>query len=429
MRVYAIVRAVSFLALLFGITQYALPVRAQDVGGDIGGPGIFRPKNPETKKRTPAKPLGSDLGSSPGPATTTTPKSTKRTTGARPAAKPAGPSVADRVEDLLDKGNSMRDARRFAEAEEAYKSALQLAPRDGRAAYGLGNVYSDQQRWEDAEKAYNDAVRFSPNDVDALVALSVTLVQPTSGSDNARRFADAEKSARRAVTLDPKNAVAWDRLGVALQSRGLFNNETENAYRRAVEIDPNFAVAYAHLARVLKRNGRADEAAPLYTRATELAKDPPTLNLIAESLQAEQQWDSSEPVLKSALQIDARNPTSNFLMGRYLIVGRRYAEAEPYLKTCTEVNPKAFHPFNLLGRAYLALDRFADAEVAYERASDLASIGDRKQLAGTFGFEGVGDGYMKAREQENAARAYQRALQLDPGNKELEQKLSRARSR
>jgi cytochrome c-type biogenesis protein CcmH/NrfG len=59
----------------------------------------------------------------------------------------------------------------------------------------------------------------------------------------------------------------------------------------------------------------------------------------------------------------------------------------------------------------------------------LASAGDRKQLAGAFGFQGVGDGYLKTREYANAARAYQRALELDPDNKELEQKLSKARSR
>ena len=173
------------------------------------------------------------------------------------------------------------DERRFDEAETAYKGVFELRPRDARAAYGLGNVYNDQQRWDDAEKAYRDAVEWAPKNVDALVALSVTLVQPRAGGDNAKRFADAELFARRAVQLEPKNAVGWDRLGVALQSRGLFNNETEHAYRRAVELDPNFAVAYAHLGRVLKRNGRGEEAAPLYSRATELAKDPATLNLIA----------------------------------------------------------------------------------------------------------------------------------------------------
>lgn len=419
MRIHGKLRVVLFsTAICLGYSLCALPALAQDVGGDIGGPGIFRPKNPETKKRTTKT------------ATPVLKTGNRTTTGRSPTTtKPAGPSVADRVEDLLDKGNTLRDARKFSEAEEAYKDVLQLAPKDSRAAYGLGNVYNDQQRWEDAERSYRDAVQFAPNDVDALVALSVTLTQPVSGSDHAKRFADAERFSRRAVQLDPKNAVAWDRLGVALQSRGLFNNETENAYRKAVELDPNFAVAYAHLGRVLKRNGRADEAAPLYTRATELAKDPATLNLIAESLQAEQQWDSAEPVLKNALQMDARNPTSNYLMGRALIVSRRYAEAESYLKTATDVSPKAFHPLNLLGRTYLALGRFAEAEVTYGRAADVASPADRSQLAGTFGFEGVGDGYMKIKENENAARAYQRAIQLDPANKGLEQKLSRARSR
>jgi tetratricopeptide (TPR) repeat protein len=429
MKTNAMLRVVLFsVAIGFAMSPFAVAF-AQDVGGDIGGPGIFRPRNPEVKKRTkPAVPADSPEARKPPtrtPSSATKPASTRST--AR-STRPAGPAVEDRVDDLLDKGNAFRDARKFAEAEAAYKGALQLKPRDSRAAYGLGNVFTDQQRWEDAEKSYRDAVQWSPKDIDALVALSVILVQPRAGGDNARRFADAENSARRAVQLDPNNAVAWDRLGVALQARGLFNNETEHAYRRAVELDPNFAVAYAHLARVLKRNGRAEEAAPNYSRATELAKDPATLNLIAESLQAEQQWESSEPVLETALQLDARNPTSNFLMGRTLIVTKRYQEAEPYLKTATEVSPRAFQPFNLLGRAYLAMNRYAEAEVTYERAADLASPGDRTQLAGTFGFEGVGDGYLKAGEKQNAVRAYQRALQLSPGSPGVEQKLSRARS-
>ncbi len=103
----------------------------------------------------------------------------------------------------------------------------------------------------------------------------------------------------------PKNAVAWDRLGVALQSRGVWTSETEQAYRRAVQLDPQFAVAYAHLARVLNKMGRRADAEPLYAQAGQLAKDAPTLNLIAESLQAEQQWENSEPVLKRALELEA----------------------------------------------------------------------------------------------------------------------------
>lgn len=410
-RLNVIVRA-SFVLLALCMSAPALV--AQDVGAEVGGgAGIFRPKNPETKKRA----------TKPGP---TTSASGGRTTGGR---RPVNVVLNERAEDLLDKANEFRDARKFSEAEAAYQEVARLKPRDARAAYGLGNVYADQQRWENAEAAYRNAVSYSPTDVDALVALSVVLTQPRVDGDNAKRFSEAEYFARKAVQIDPKHAVAWDRLGVALQARGLLNSETEHSYRRAIDMDPQFAVAYAHLARALNKMGRSAEAAPLYAKAGELAKDAPTLNLIAESLQAEQQWPASEPVLKRALDLDRRNPSSLMLMGRYLIVNKRYQEAEPFLKQATEVSPKAFQPFNLLARAYLGMDRFADAEATYERASQFASGSERKQLGGTFGFEGIGDGYMRANQKESAARAYQRALELDPTNKALGDKLSRARLR
>lgn len=413
MKANVIVRAVLMSALIvFSFSLASSGACGQEVGADVGGgAGIFRPKNPETKRAS--KPLT--------PVTKPSNRASSRSVRAASAA------LEDRVDELLEKGNQFRDAKRFAEAEGSYQSVLKIKPRDARAAYGLGNVYTDQQRWEHAESAYRDAVQWKQSDVDALVALSVVLVQPRTGGSNARRFADAESFARKAVQLQPKNPVAWDRLGVAMQARGSLSTETEHSYRRAVELDPQFAVAYAHLARVLKRLGRVDEATPLYDQAISLAKEPATLNLIAESLQAEQQWEKSGPVLKRALELDGRNPTALLLMGRMHVVFKRYQEAEQYLKTATEVSPRAFQPFNLLGRSYLAMDRYSEAEITYERAVAFASEGDRKQLAGAFGFEGVGDGYLKAKQKSNAARAYQRALELDPGNKSLQQKLFKAR--
>jgi cytochrome c-type biogenesis protein CcmH/NrfG len=127
--------------------------------------------------------------------------------------------------------------------------------------------------------------------------------------------------------------------------------------------------------------------------------------------------------------MDPRNPTALFLMGRMLVVKKRYSDAEPYLKTATEVSPRAFQPYNLLGSVYLALNRYPDAEKIYTQAIEFASPGDRKQLGGAFGFEGVGDGYLKEKQKTDAARAYERARELDPDNKGLEQKLAKARSR
>src|ERR1051326_3960065 len=239
----AILRAAVLISAALGLSlATGATVFGQDVGVDVGA-GVFKAKNPESKK--PAK-----------PATGTKPANRTGST------KPTTSNVAERVEDLLDKGNEARDARKFADAEAAYKEILKLKPRDARAAYGLGNVYSDQQRWEDAEGAYRNSVTWGPTNADAYVALSVVLVQPRPDGENAKRFADAETFARKSVQIDPKNAVGWDRLGVALQARAINNSETEHSYRRAIELDPQFAVAYAHLARALNHANRSAEAQP-----------------------------------------------------------------------------------------------------------------------------------------------------------------------
>jgi len=397
------------ILLSFAILLCAGVVSAQETGGDLsGGAGIFRPKNPEAKRSTPTRPT------------------------ARPVARPTRPNpgeIEEKFEAALADGNDARDDRKFAAAEASYRTALKLKPRDARADYGLGNVFTDQQRWEEAEKTYRDAIAIAPNSPEALMALSFVLVQPRNGGSNATRFTDAESFARRATQLQPTNAVAFDRLGAAMISRGKFNDETEAAFRKAIELDPGFLVAQVHLARVLRRMNRHNEADPLYKSAIDQAKDAPTLVLIADAMQSETRWSDSDPVLRRALQMDPRNPGALFLMGRLLSVNRNYAEAETVLKTAVEVNPKFFPARNILGRSYLGLQRYDDAFKTYEDAAPLASEADRRQLAGMFGFGGVGDGYMTAGRPRDALRSYERALQLDPNNTELPNKIAAARAK
>lgn len=378
--------------------------QAQESGGDlVGGAGIFRPKNPEAKRSSnPKRPP-------------------------RPGLTAA--EIEEKYQDDLSDGNEARDGRKFPSAEAAYRAAVTLKPHDARAFYGLGNVFVDQQRWDEAEDAYRKAFEYAATNPDVLTALSFVLVQPRSGGANAKRLSDAEYYALRATQLQPNNAVAFDRLGVAMVARGIINADTEAKFRHAVELDPNFVVAQVHLARVLRRLNRSGEAEPIYRTAVEQAKDAPTLVLIADAMQSEGNWNDSEPVLRRALTMDPHHPGALFLLGRFLSASGKYADAEPVLKQAIEASPKLFAARSILGRCYLGLERYDDAFRTYDQAVGVASEADRKQLTGMFGFGGVGDGFMKAGRAKDAVRAYSRGLQIDPNNADLQTKLAAARAK
>jgi len=400
-------RYFPFLLALAFFSICAPAVLSQEMGGDFGHNAAFRPKNPEIKRRTGSRPIVRR----PGPAT------------------PVPADTEEKIDEALEAGNNARDARKFSEAERSYQSVLRMKAKEARASYGLGNVYVDQQRWDDAEKSYRNAFDSGANNADVLIALSFVLVQPRAGAGNARRVVDAETLARRAIAIEPNNAVAYDRLGAALEARGIVSADTEQAYRRAVELDPKMAVAKIHLARLLRKMNRGNEADPFYTQAVEQAQDAATLSLVAEALQSEQRWDKSEPVLRRALEMDPRNPAALFLLGRMLTVRQRYQEAEGLLKSAIEVSPRSFQTYNILGRAYLGMQRYDDALATYEKGLPFASDGDRKQLAGAFGFSGVGDAYAGAGRMRDAVRAYERALAVDPANSDVQKKLAVARAK
>src|SRR3569832_1038560 len=96
LRAAVLIAAALCLSLATGATVFG-----QDVGIDVGA-GVFKAKNPESRRTTTK------------PATGTT-RPASRTGTAKPNS-----NVAERVEELLDKGNEARDARKYTEAEDAY---------------------------------------------------------------------------------------------------------------------------------------------------------------------------------------------------------------------------------------------------------------------------------------------------------------------
>lgn len=400
---------------------------AQDLGGSLGGSaGVFRPNNPASNsfyRKALARKAKLRFASKNRQALTAVNRSRRA-----PRRLPAKNIDFAAVEAAIAAGNDARDERSFVAAQLSYERAQQLNPKDSRGFYGLGNVFTDQQRWEEAAAAYQQSLAVDPQQAEANVALSYVLLQQNRRGNIAKRFAEAENAARRAIEIDASNPMAHDQLGVALEMRGLINEETENAYRRAIQTDKYFAPAYAHLARLLRKKGNAEEAAVNNKKAVSLADNVPTIILVAEVLQNEEHFADAEKLLRRAMRLDDGNPMVLFLLGQNLLRQNNPAAAEIILSKAVRINPYSFLAHNLLGTAYLQQSKYEDAERVYTQALPLAAAEERRQLAGKYGFTGVGDGYLKSGQKISALRVYQQALTLDADNTELIAKITAAKN-
>lgn len=434
-----VVAAFLFFAPIFSFSQ--------DLGSSTG---IF--KSPATSKKTiPAtKPKPAPVKKTIPKATsksTTRPVAKRKTVKSRPAAKSivaaesdpkvrvnelpqenvvitVGTNAVEEFEKAIDDGNNARDERNYARAESAYRRAQTINPNDSRAVYGLGNLFADQQRWEEAEDSYRSAIRTDPGSPGPYVALSFVLSQPIIGADLSSRYGESERTARRAIEIDPNNAFAWDQLGVALELQGLISEETQLAYKRAIGIEPGFALAYAHLGRLYRRLGRADESVESYRRAIQNSTDVPTMILVADVMQSQQRFLESEQLLRRALSEDPKNPTALNLMGRALTTRNSFEEAQAILTKSVQVSPDSVVAYTLLSSLHQRRGRLDEAERVLGDALKIVSNNERKRLAREY--EALGDAFLKIRKTDVASRLYRQAMALDTSRTILTQKIAKS---
>ncbi|MBS1796130.1 MAG: tetratricopeptide repeat protein [Acidobacteria bacterium] len=437
-----------------------LYVYGQDLGSSSG---IFRspstsPKSSSTSAAKTTKPKTATTKSAPAPVRKTAPKTvvkstpkptrpTTRTTARRETVSqnrnqttvytPPQENIVitvgnqntnpnDLFEQAVEEGNTARDDRDYVKAENAYRRAQGIQPKDSRAVYGLGNIYADQQRWEEAERAYRQAMQLEPDNAAAYIALSYVLTQPIVGTNLSERYDEAEKMARKAIQIDDGNAFAYDQLGVALELRGNISAETQNAYQKAIQIEPEFALAYAHLGRLLRRNGKSADSGDAYSKAIRFSNDVPTMILVADVMQSQQKYLESEQLLRRALDQDPKNPTALYMLGRALTTRSEFDEAEKVLKRSVEVSPNSFVSYTLLGSLYLRRARLDDAEKILNKALTVVSPNERKRLAQDF--EAVGDAFMRIGKPADARRLYRQAMALDGSKTILMEKLAKVKN-
>lgn len=147
----------------------------------------------------------------------------------------------------LEMGAALEELGRLAEAALWYERSLAKAPGFVLAWIRLGSVLSRSSEHQRAQEAFRRAGALDPRD---------PRVPKETGLDLARqgRFDEAAAVSRRGIPLDPDLPELHNNLGGALAELGRFD-EAQAALREAVRLQPDLAEAQFNLGSVLAARG------------------------------------------------------------------------------------------------------------------------------------------------------------------------------
>jgi len=129
-------------------------------------------------------------------------------------------------------GNEQVMAQVFQEIS-ALKAAIEKDPQDTRALLRLANMYHDARKFEEAVQYYKKALEITPKNVDARTDMGICMYEMGMADDAIAQF-------RTSLSYEPKHWQTWLNLGiVALSSKNDLKTATE-AFGKVEEFNPGF---------------------------------------------------------------------------------------------------------------------------------------------------------------------------------------------
>lgn len=181
-----------------------------------------------------------------------------------------------------------------------------------------GLVLHKARKFREAERCYQTVLRDDPRHPDALNLMGVLAVE-------ADRFAIAVDYLRKAVEVDPSEAVYRNNLGNALLVHSL-PDEAIPHLKKAAQLDPKYADAMCNLGKAYRTIGDAERAKKWFEKA--LKADPGFLRAkagLAELLVELGRTEEATVAFREVLAVDPRQIEA--LWG--LAIARRFEEGDP----------------------------------------------------------------------------------------------------
>jgi len=238
------------------------------------------------------------------------------------------------------KNSSKEDAyqKNSSEQDEALsKETISLDPEE------LARSYVEQNRFIEAEEAFKKAIELSPKDGGLYVELGMLY------RDKLGDFSQAEEMFKQPLKLKPDNDAAYNDLGCLYRTQGKLS-EAEEMFKKAIELNPFNERAYTDIAWVYENQGKFSQAEEMFKQALKLKPDnDATYNDLGCLYRTQGKLSEAEEMFKKALQFNPNHDSACVGLGLLYRDQGKLSEAEEMFKKAIELRPNDGAIYNALG--------------------------------------------------------------------------------
>jgi tetratricopeptide (TPR) repeat protein len=322
----------------------------------------------------------------------------------------------------FDLGQKAHEQGHLPEAIEHYTAALTLVPELAPALYQRAIAYLSLGKPDEAGRDLSRLVElepeFMPDPKSADVSVRSFFARVHNGLAelmlNRKEDAKAEEHLKKAIDLDPKWSRPQANLGTLLLQRKAFD-EAAARLKAALDGGPPSATLHAMLGYAYEQLKQADAALENYSKAIELdPKDALTREGRGHLLMERKEYARAAADLEVAYQVKSGPQTGIRLAEAYQLSGKT-EEAVTLCQKLIVADPKNRPASQLLIR-WLVTTEWNDKAVKDARRAE--AVKEARRLAEVFPTDPAVLGQLGElllqNDDEGAAKAYARALELDP---------------
>ncbi|MBX9567459.1 MAG: tetratricopeptide repeat protein [Candidatus Obscuribacterales bacterium] len=309
----------------------------------------------------------------------------------------------------------MMEKGKYADAAKYYQAALKRNPRDTNANIGYGMALAKQFKIDGADDQFNKALSRDPKNPGALAGKALNMLNKLQSSSNTIRknqeniLKDAEAQAQKAIDADKQIPEAYYAMGMVYKEQGRLNEATAQL-KRAVQLDPKYSDGYTGLGVIQLAQNNPAGAINNFKQSIKLNTGDWTAHYgMGQALLMQGKTDAALKELNIAqYQFPNSWPVRLALGKAFESQGNTVAAVREYQES---IRIKPENPAAYLGISNVRETR-GDLELSIaELRSGLELMPNNTDL-----LTRIGDQSLRVDKVDDAIKAFETALGVDPGN-------------